>query len=186
MDNEEDKKQEEIIRQSQHGDPDKTEQVALSDENFTPCSDGAVPQNSEGVTAGQFDSAAGNGQEQIVFNQGNFNQVMGYPKLVTDKVASLTQTLVPLIEISLIELLGSSQLYRRETGQCAISFQNNQLSISFTFIYIVNNFIGTDIDQESISHDANYILNKIRPTNANITKCSVDTGNGEVIVQGTI
>jgi len=183
---EDEKKEEEVVKTSQHGDPNKTAEVPLSDENFKPVQDGGIPQNSEGITQGEYDSLNGTGVEQVSFNQGNFNQVMGYPKLVNDKVVSLTRTIVPLIEIALIELLGSNQLYQRQSGQCNLSFQNNQLLISFAFTYIVNNFIGTDIEMEAIQHDSNYILNRIRPTHANITKCEIDTENGQVIIMGTI
>jgi hypothetical protein len=183
---EEEKKKEEIIKQSQHGDPSKSAEVPLSNENFVPVSDGNIPLNSEGIISGQFDSLEGNGIQQISFNQGNYNQVLGYPQLIQDKVGSLTQTLVPLIEIALIELLGNNQLYQRESGQCNLTFQNNQIFLSFAFIYKVANFIGTDIETEAIAHDSNYILNRLRPTKANITKCEISTESGTVTIMGSI
>jgi hypothetical protein len=183
---EDDENKEEVIKSSLHGSPNLQQSVPLSNEKFEPVQDGNIPQNSEGITSGQYDALNSTGSEQVTFESGNFNQVLGYPKLVSDKITSVTQTLVPLIEVALIELLGTNQLYKRQIGQCALSFQNNNLMISFSFVYVVSNFIGTDVDMEALQHDSNYILNRIKPVGANITKCSIDTTDGQVVIQGTI
>jgi hypothetical protein len=185
-DEDEDKEKEEVIQPSLHGQPNMQQNVPLSNEKFEPVQDGNIPQNSEGITSGQYDALKGNGTEQVSFQNGNFNQVLGYPKIVSDKITSLTQTFVPLIEVALIELLGNNQMYQRETGECVLSFQNNQILISFNFIYVVNNFIGTDIDQAAIAHDANYVLNRIKPSGANITKCEISTEAGTINIMGTM
>jgi hypothetical protein len=185
-DEQKEEEQEQIIQQSINGDGQVAEEVPLSDDKFVPVEDGNIPQNSQGITSGQYDALNGTGFENISFEQGNFNQVMGYPQLVSDKVASLTRTLVPLIEVALIELLGNNQNYKRQSGQCAMSFQNNQLALSFSFIYVVNGWIGTDIAMEDIQHDSNYVLNRIRPVGANITKCEIDTESGTLTIMGTM
>jgi hypothetical protein len=180
------KNKEEIAKSSLHGNPDLNKQVPLSNDKFEPVQDGNIPQNSEGITSGQYDALNATGQEQIVFQNGNYKQVVGYPKLVQDKITSLTQTFVPLIEVALIELLGNSQMYQRQTGDVVMSFQNNQLAISFTFVYVVNNFIGTDIDLSAIQHDSNYILMKIKQSGANITKCEISTESGQITIMGSL
>jgi hypothetical protein len=177
---------EQINLDSINGDPSQTPNATLSDENFVPVQDGGIPLNSKQMTNSQFEELNGTGNEQISFQQGNYNQILGYPKLISDKVSLLNQTFVPLIEIALIELLGSNQLYIRNSGTCALSFQNNQISIAFTFVYMVNGWVGIDIDRDSIAHDSLYVFNKIKPVGANITQCSIDTESGQLIIQGTI
>jgi hypothetical protein len=185
-DEQENKEEERVIQQSINGDPQVSEEVPLSDNKFVPVEDGNIPQNSQGITSGQYDALNGTGSDRVTFEQGNYNQVLGYPQLVTDKVSSLTRTLVPLIEVALIELLGNNQNYKRQSGQCAMSFQNNQLALSFSFIYVVAGWIGTDIAMEDIQHDSNYVLNRIRPVGANITKCEIDTESGTLTIMGTM
>jgi len=171
--------------QAQELSPDN--QPALTDEKFQPVMDGATPQNAEGITSGQYDALNPIGNEQIKFEQGNYQTVMGLPKVVSDKTAQLTQTLVPLVEVALIELLGSNTMYKRALGQCQPAFDNEgKISIEFTFQYSVEQFIGTDIPMDAMQHDANYILEKIKPVKANITKCEISATDGLVTIMGTI
>jgi hypothetical protein len=183
---EEDEEKKKEAEVSAQGTPDMQQQVPLSNDKFVPVQDGAVPMNSEGITQNQYDALNPIGQDKVAFQQGNFNQVVGYPKLVQDKVTVLTQTLVPLIEVSLIELLGSNQMYQRQSGECAMSFQNNQVQISFSFVYVVNGWVGTDIDQMAIQHDSQFVYNRIRPAGAAITKCEINTTDGTLVIQGNL
>lgn len=182
QENEDEKK----IQQSVNGEPNASQSVPLSNEEFEPVEDGAIPQNSEGVVSGQFDNLNGIGNAQIAFKQGNYNQIMGYPQQISDKLSVFTQTFIPLIEVSLIELLGSNQLYQRESAQCMPSFQNNQMLLSGTLIYSVNNWIGTDIDQTAIAHDSQYVYNRIKPSGVNITKCEISTEAGTLTIMFTL
>jgi len=166
---------------------DDNNQPKLTDEQLTPVRDGAVPQNAEGIASGQFDALDPVGNAEIKFNQGNYQTIMGLPKVAADKVAQLVQTLVPLLEISMIELLGANNLYQRALGQCMPSFDSQgKMGIEFTFQYIVEQWIGQDIDQQAIQHDANYVLERIKPVKANITKCEINVGEGTLIVMGSI
>jgi len=163
-------------------------QPTLSDEKLQPVQDGGIPQNAIGIADGQYDALDPVGNAEITFEQGNYKQIVGLPQLVTGKVAELVQTLVPLIEISLIELMGSTSMYKRAVGQCIPSFdQQGKISINFTFQYVVEKFIGQDIELEAIQHDANYILDRIKPCQAaNITKCEINVSEGTVTIMGTI
>jgi hypothetical protein len=159
----------------------------LKDPANIPVQDGAIPQDAEGVAAGTYDALDPVGNANIKFDQGNYNTITGLPKVTGDKVAELMQTFVPLIEVSLIELLGNSNQYQRRLAQCAPSFDNQgKLSIEFTFQYGVTSWIGQDIDKTAIQHDANYVLDKLRPVNATISKCEIDTGDGILTIMGVI
>jgi hypothetical protein len=162
-------------------------QPPLKDQANIPIQDGAIPQDAEGIQAGAYDALDPIGNANIQFKQGNFATVKGLPKVTADKVAEFTQTLLPLVEVALIELLGSSNLYERTLAQCFPSFDNTgKISIEFTLQYGVSNFIGSDITNDAIQHDANYILDKIKPVGANITKCEINCGDGIFTLMGTI
>jgi len=181
--NEKDERQQPFVPQ-QLGPQD---QPAMTDEKMQPVQDGAIPQNSQGITQGQFDALDPIGNAEIKFEQGNYQTILGLPKVVSDKTAQLMQTFVPLIEVSLIELLGSNSMYKRSMGQCQPSFDNQgKISIEFTFQYQVEQWIGQDISLEAIQHDANYILNKLKPVKANISKCEINVTDGSLTIMGTI
>ena len=172
---------------SQKGTQFAPQEAVMTDEKHQPVQDGQIPLDNQGVAAGSFDALDPVGTVDIAFQQGNYKQIVGLPKLVNDKITQLTKTLVPLMEVSLIELLGASNMYKRTMGQVVPAFDNNgQLTLQFTFQYVVPNFIGMDIDYEAIKHDSQYILNKIQPVKANITKCEIDCSSGAVTLQGTL
>lgn len=177
---------EKIIQNSVSGQEGYSDKTPLSNEKFEPINDGNIPQNSEGITSGEYEALENVGSSDLSFEEGNFNLLKEWPELLNSKIALLNQTFIPLVEVSLIELLGSSSLYQRKFGQCAVAFNNNQASISFSFIYSVSNWIGIDIDLPAIQHDSNYVLNKIRPVGANITKVEIDTTEGTLTIAGTI
>ena len=162
-------------------------QPPLTDEKFTPVQDGMIPQDAKGITKGQYDALDPTGNVNIKFESGNYHTIMGLPQLVGDKVASLAQTLVPLIEVSLIELLGDNSMYKRALGQCQPAFDNNgKISIEFTFQYLVGSWITTDINLEALQHDSNFVLDRIKPAGSQISKCEVDCKSGTLTICGVI
>ena len=162
-------------------------QPTLKDEKMMPVKDGDVPQDSSGITSDQFDALDPVGNAEIKFNQGNYQTIQGLPQVTADKTAQLVQTFVPLVEVALIELLGSNSMYTRTLGQCQPGFdEKGQINIEFTFQYTIEQFIGQDIPLEAIKHDATYILEKIKPCKANVTKCEISTTNGVLTIQGTL
>lgn len=78
-------------------------------------------------------------------------------------------------------------MYTRQLAQVSPSFDNEaKLSLEFTFQYVVQSWIGTDIDEKAIQHDSTYILNRIRPTQANITKCEINCNSGDLTIMGSL
>ena len=178
---------ENIAMASQLGAPNQAQTTPMTDELNVPIADGAVPQDNAGIESEKYDPLNPTGQVNMAFQQGNYKQFTGLPKLTQDKVQQITQTLVPLIEVALIELTGSSNMYKRILGQCYPAFDNaGKMTIQFTFQYNVPSFVGMDIELEAIKHDSNYILEKIKPVSANITKCEIDCTEGMITVQGSL
>ena len=162
-------------------------QPELKDEKAQPAQDGAIPQNAEGIVSGQFDVLDPIGKANITFEQGNYQQIAGIPKIVADKTAQLIQTFIPLVSVALIELLGSNSMYVQNLCNIQPSFDTKgNLSLNGILQYTVEHWIGTDIPYDAIQHDANYILEKIKPCKANITKCEIDTKSGLLIIQFTL
>jgi hypothetical protein len=159
----------------------------LKDQANVPIQDGAIPQDAAGIAAGSYDPLNPIGNAEIKFEQGNYNTIAGLPKVTADKVAELTQTFIPLIEVSLVELLGTSNNYQRTLAQCVPGFDNQgKINIEFTFQYTITSWIGSDIETTAIQHDANYILDKIKPVGANITKCEISVSNGLLTIMGSL
>jgi hypothetical protein len=159
----------------------------IKDQANIPVQDGAIPQDAAGIESGSYDALNPVGNAEIKFEQGNFATIMGLPKVTADKTAQFVQTFVPLVEVALIELLGNSDRYEHKLAQCAPAFDNTgKISIEFTLQYSVSSWIGNDISTVDIQHDANYVLQKIQPVNANITKCEIDVSNGTLTIMGTI
>lgn len=162
-------------------------QPPLTNEVAIPVRDGEIPVDQKGIATGKYDSLDPIGNAQISFKEGNYNTVAGLPKLVSDKVAQLVQTLIPLISVALIELMGNNSLFQYTRADIFPSFDNSgKILFEGTLIYTIEKWIGQDIELENIQHDSNYVLEKIKPAKANITKCEIDTGQGTLTIQFTM
>lgn len=159
----------------------------LTDEAQEPIQDGAIPiqatqNNVEGLQA----NSLGIDPITISFENGNYNNMITLPNQIAERIKLLRQTFIPLIEVALIELLGTSQLYRRYKGDIFPSFDVNKINIDFDFEYFCSSYIGTDFEYEDLMHDSKYILDRISPAGANITKCEIDSSNGIITIRGSM
>jgi hypothetical protein len=160
------------------------QEIPMTDEEYTPVSDGAIPQNAEGITSGTYDPINPQGVADLSFKQGNLNSLQGYVSAFEQKAQLVLNTLEPLVEKALIELLGTSSMYSRESGNVAISFDSNTFSITGTLQYQASMWIGIDIPREDIVADSEYVLNTLKIVqNVQITKCEIDTTAGTLTVQ---
>ena len=154
----------------------------LADENNNPIQSGLVPidSNTPNVSLKVPEIKA-------LFTEGNFNNCASIMSSIQLKFDSVTRTIEPLIEVALIELLSSSDRYVRSFANIVPSFDDNgQFVISFSFKFNVSAFIVQEVEYNDVLTDSQYILNKIRPTGANFTKCEIDCTEGIVTVEGTI
>jgi hypothetical protein len=163
-------------------------QPPLSDMANQPLSDGDIPINSQGIASGQINALDPNGFANITFEQGNYQQIKGSPKTIQNKVVVFTQTFVPLIEVALIELLGSTNMYLRQSGNCEPVFEDNgQFFIDFTLIYVIDSWISMDVDPDAIKSDANYILQKLQTLKGiNLSQVTIDTTEGTLTIAGRL
>jgi hypothetical protein len=106
------------------------------------------------------------------------------PSAVSQKVALVQNTFELLAEKAMIELLGASNMYRREAATFAVSFENNQVQISGTLQFRVSMWVGLDIPKEDIAHDAQYVLNVLSAAQGvSVSKCEINTEEGTLIIQ---
>lgn len=161
---------------------------AMTDMRFEPVKDGAIPIDSSGITKNQYDALNPVGDAGINFETGNFSNGLSSLKNSIIKAEQFIQkTFVPLIEVALIELMGSSNSYQRKNAVITPSFDNGaNVVVNFKFIYSVSLWIGTDIKPEAIQHDSTYIMNRIGVAGADISKCEIDCSDGTLTIVGAI
>ena len=129
----------------------------------------------------QIDAIDPYGQANISFNEGNYSAIINYPQKLSEKITMIQNTALPLIEKALIELLGNSSSYSRDSFMGAVTISGNSISISADVVYKSELFIGMDIQKEDIMHDSTYIFNTIKIVPGfQWRKCSIDTSTGEI------
>lgn len=130
----------------------------------------------------QYDAINAEGDAQISFQNGNFGQMTALPQKASEKIATIQKTVVPLVEVALIELLGNNKAYKEMSFNSSFTVSdNNEPQFEVHMTYGVELFIGTDIAQEDIAQDAKYILDRVSVIpNVNWTKCEIDCTSGEV------
>lgn len=147
------------------------------------------------INAGQ---TTGQGQTQQVgvvqpvmirFNEGNYDSFAAVPDLVVKKIEQLTKTFVPMVEVALIELTGSSTQYVRSKADVkptitATEDGSVQMRVAFSFVYTIAGYVGVDFEYSDLQADSQYIFDRIAPIGFHITKCEIDTSTGEVTIAG--
>jgi len=173
-----------------------TDQIPLEDDIDEPeeqevevLGEGQIPQDSSGVTEGEFGALSPHGVVDVQFEQGNWNGIFDMGQVVSDKVDMITKTLEPLCEKAMIELLGSSSMYKRLSAEVT-SGSDESGGISFTgvFRYQCSFWIGIDVKREDVEADAKYVMNTLLPINESvkISECSIDTATGILTVGFTL
>lgn len=123
------------------------------------------------------------GTTQIVFEKGNLNLIQGSLKTLIKKPGLVTRTFLPLVEKALIELLGTSSSYKRDSFVFNIAVSNNQIIYDIKATYSVDLFIGTDIEAAAVRHDQQYIADTISVVpGIRIKEVKIDTSTGLVSI----
>lgn len=129
----------------------------------------------------QFDAINPEGEASIHFESGNFNQLTQMPQQIMTKIATIQRTIMPLAEVALIELLGNNKAFKGESFNAVFNMLDNTPKFECTATYSVELFIGTDIEQADIQHDAKYILDRLKAVpNVQWNKCEIDCASGKV------
>ena len=124
-------------------------------------------------------------EEPDIFNfeEGNIGLIDEYFNLTYKKVTTIKNSVLPIIEASLIELLGSSIEYKRSKCETVISYQGSSPIFELDLEYFVPKFVGIDIKKDSIIEDVTFIYNRLKTlSNVEWKKCSVDCKVGKVFI----
>lgn len=129
----------------------------------------------------QFDAINPEGEASIKFESGNFSQLAQMPQQIMTKIATIQKTIMPLAEVALIELLGNNKAFKGENFNAVFNMLDNEPKFECNATYSVELFIGTDIEQADIQHDAKYILDRLQAVpNVQWNTCSIDCTSGKV------
>lgn len=125
-----------------------------------------------------------NGNGDITFESGNWLNLNQLANPITLKIATVQKTIIPIIEVSLIELLGNNSLYKGKNFNAALDFKNGNFFMNVECVYSVEQFIGSDVDKKAIMHDAKYILDRVSQAVKGITwnKCEINCSQGIVTI----
>ena len=161
----------------------------ITNTRFEPVKDGSIPIDSSGISKNQYDALNPVGDAGIQFETGNYGEgLLTLKNSILTAEQTIQKTLIPLIEVALIELMGSSNSYQRKHAQLVPAMTSGyNVTVNFKFVYSVPLWIGTDIEPEAIQHDSTYIMNRIGViTNAKIGKCEIDCSDGTLTIVGAI
>ncbi|GEM_PF-2616084 len=145
-----------------------------------------TPNIAPGVAADtslQMQPLVDEGTNEITFANGNLNLIQSSLKNLIRKPGLILRTFLPLVEKALIELLGTSSSYKRDSFNFNIITSNNQIVYSIMATYSVDLFIGTDIEAAAVKHDQDYIAGTISVVpGIKIKSVKIDTSTGLVTV----
>ena len=124
---------------------------------------------------------------EVTFEKGNWDTFTQSAQEYSQKVTVIRQTLVPLIEKSLIELLETSGAYDRQSFESSASFQNGEFRVTAELHYQVDLWIGTDFDPEAVQHDQGYIYQTISVVpGIRIESVKIDTSEGDLQIIASV
>ncbi len=129
----------------------------------------------------QFDAIKPEGEASISFESGNFSQMAQMPQQINQKIMTIQKTIMPLAEVALIELLGNNKAFHGENFNAVFNMLDNTPKFECSATYKVELFIGTDIEQADIQHDAKYILDRLQAVpNVQWNRCEINCTDGTV------
>lgn len=123
----------------------------------------------------------------IAFEEGNYADFVKLGQKFTNGCLLVSNTLIPLIEAALIELLGNTSAYQRQSATITPKLIGLSPVFSFSLDYRVSFWIGTDIPKDAVLKDATYVLDKVSAIkSAKIEECKIDTATGVLSLSGDI
>lgn len=132
-------------------------------------------------TSNQVDALDPEGTASISFNNGNYNELSKIPNQIAEKSTTISRTIIPLIQVALIELLGNNKAYVGDTFNSTFTMEGNTPIFNVDLTFKVDGWIGNDVALSSISEDAKYVLNRINVVEGvHYTKCEIDCNTGNL------
>lgn len=126
-----------------------------------------------------------NGDAQIKFETGNFDKIQTLTMPLSKKLTLVEKTIIPIVEVALIELIGNNSLYQAKDFNAVGELdKKGQAKVNVNCSYFVEKFIGTDVKKQSIMHDAKYIFDRVNSLVQNISwnKCEIDCSQGLITI----
>lgn len=149
--------------------------------------DTGIEINSTNVATGDGEIPPKEGETEIKFEQGNFQAIEQSSQKYSELVQTVEQTFVPLCEKAFIELLGNSASYKRKEFNAVPNMNGNQFKIDVDMIYHVDKYIATDVAENLIKQDQDYIISTIKPTpGLTVRNVKIDCQTGDVGIGVTV
>ena len=124
---------------------------------------------------------------KFAFEDGNYEEFDDLAKIINVKVQTIRQTILPLLEVALIELLGSDLNLKYNSFNSMFSMKNNNPTFSVDVKLSTKYWIGTDVSQEAVKQDADYILDRLKVVpNVNWKYCIINTQDGSLTLSFVI
>lgn len=138
-------------------------------------------------SAAQVDALDPDGEADMSFASGNFDQLNNLPNAVAEKSSTITHTVIPLIGAALIELLGNSAAFTCESFNSSFNVVEGEPTYSVEATFSVELWLGNDIPQDAIAQDSKYVLDRINVVKGvTFNKCEIDCNEGKLTVGFTI
>lgn len=124
---------------------------------------------------------------EVTFEKGNWGLFTQSAQQYSQKVTIIRQTLVPLVEKALIELLETSGAYDRTSFVSSAFFQNNDFRVVAELHYTVDLWLGEGFQQDAINQDQGYIYQTISAVpGIQIESVLIDTSKGDVQIIASV
>lgn len=134
---------------------------------------------------GEVDQAEEN--YEVTFEKGNWDLFTQSAQQYSQKVTTIRQMLVPLVEKALIELLETSGAYDRTSFVSSAFFQNNDFRVVAELHYTVDLWLGEGFQPDAIAQDQGYIYQTISAVpGIQIESVKIDTSKGDVQIIASV
>lgn len=124
---------------------------------------------------------------EVTFEKGNWDLFTQSAQQYSQKVTTIRQTLVPLVEKALIELLETSGAYDRTSFVSSAFFQNNDFRVVAEMHYTVDLWLGEGFQPDAVAQDQGYIYQTISAVpGIQIESVKIDTSKGDVQIIASV
>ncbi len=122
-------------------------------------------------------------QKAESFTDGNAKDLNAWKETLDNKTKLIVHTIEPLVEISLVKLLGNNEDFDKTTSN--ITILDDGQSFGVYFLYTIKKWIAPDTDPEFIKKDANAIFDNLKqvPDVKKWQSCEIDVTKGTLKIE---
>jgi hypothetical protein len=121
--------------------------------------------------------------EAIVFKEGNASNIKNFLASFERKLKLIIQTIEPLTEVALIELLGNSNAYERTSSNIN---PTKDFDLNVKFVYTVNGWLTSkSATSTEVAQDADYVYNKLKVVKGvkSWKSCTINLAEGTLTIE---